>query len=87
VPVLIKDNSKEAIELARNKGLVRAKHINVQLHFIKDKLKKGVVELEYYPSKDILADGLTKPLPEPAFLEHRERINLHGIDRIGEIAV
>jgi hypothetical protein len=85
-PMPIKKNNKEAIDLTKNKGLMRAKHINVQLYFVKDKLEKGVIKLEYCPSKDMLTDGLTKPLPGPAFLEHRERINLHGINRMDELA-
>ncbi len=54
-------------------------HIDVQLHFIKDELQKGVVELKYCPTRDMLADGLTKPLPRPTFEDHRERMNICNV--------
>lgn len=78
-PVLINEDNRGAIVLARNGGSVRAKHIDIQLHFIKDEIEKGVVEVKYCPSDDMLADGLTKPLPGPAFEDHRQRISICSI--------
>nr|GEX64624.1 hypothetical protein [Tanacetum cinerariifolium] len=43
------------------------KHINVRYHFIKEKVKKGIVELFFVGTKYQLADLITKALPEEMF--------------------
>lgn len=58
---------------------MRAKHIDAQLHFVKDEIEKEVVALEYCQSREMLADGLTKPLPASVFQEHRRRMGVQEI--------
>ena len=38
----------------------RTKHIDVQYHFIREKLETGVIELKFCPTKHMVADVLTK---------------------------
>nr|GEU57142.1 hypothetical protein [Tanacetum cinerariifolium] len=45
----------------------RTKHIDVRYHFIKEKVKKGIVELFFVGTKYQLADLFTKALPEERF--------------------
>ena len=40
----------------------RTKHIDVQHHFIREKLKNQKICLKYSPTEDMIADVLTKPL-------------------------
>ena len=40
----------------------RTKHIDVQHHFIREKLESGEISLEYCPTEDMVADVLTKAL-------------------------
>jgi hypothetical protein len=40
----------------------RRKHIDVQHHFIREKLESGEISLKYYPMEDMVADVLTKAL-------------------------
>lgn len=40
----------------------RTKHIDVQHHFIREKLESGEICLEYCPTEDMVADVLTKAL-------------------------
>ncbi|KAJ0617795.1 putative RNA-directed DNA polymerase [Helianthus annuus] len=42
----------------------RTKHVEVDRHFIKEKLEGGIIELPYVASKDQLADILTKAVTE-----------------------
>jgi len=42
----------------------RTKHIDVHYHFVKEKVEKGKFTPVYIPSKDNVADLLTKPLPK-----------------------
>jgi hypothetical protein len=45
----------------------RSKHIDICYHFIRDLVEKGFVEVEYVPTVEMVADGLTKPLERVAF--------------------
>nr|GEY25019.1 retrovirus-related Pol polyprotein from transposon TNT 1-94 [Tanacetum cinerariifolium] len=61
-------DSKAAIAISCN--LVqhsRTKHIDVRYHFIKEKVKKGIVELFFVGTEYQLADMFTKALPEERF--------------------
>ena len=66
----IKDNvvyqdNKSAILMetnGRNSCTGNSRHINVRYFFIKDRVDKGEVRVEYLPTSLMLADYFTKPL-------------------------
>ena len=45
----------------------RTKHVEIDRHFIKEKLENGVIMLQYAPTKCQIADILTKALPRSNF--------------------
>ncbi|KAK4275277.1 hypothetical protein QN277_018391 [Acacia crassicarpa] len=45
----------------------RTKHVDVDRHFIREKVEDGIICLSYIPTKLQLADILTKGLPEDIF--------------------
>jgi len=45
----------------------KTKHIDIQYHYICYLIERKDVIIDYCPTTDMLADGLTKPLPKPAF--------------------
>jgi hypothetical protein len=47
----------------------RSKHIEIRYHFIRDKLLKGAIKLQYIPTYEQLADILTKPLVKGKFVD------------------
>jgi hypothetical protein len=56
-------DSNSAIELAKNPLYHhRTKHIDIQYHFIREKIKDKLTNLVFIPTEKQLADGLTKPL-------------------------
>ena len=56
-------DSNSAIELAKNPLFHhRTKHIDIQYHFIREKIKDKSTNLVFIPTEKQLADGLTKPL-------------------------
>ncbi len=48
-----------------------SKHIDIRHHFMRQHVKDKKVALKYIKTNDNVADALTKPLPRPAFLQHR----------------
>nr|GFB49646.1 retrotransposon protein, putative, unclassified [Tanacetum cinerariifolium] len=61
-------DSKVAIAISCNPVQhSRTKHIDVRYHFIKEKVKKGIVELFFVGTEYQLADLFTKALPEERF--------------------
>ena len=52
----------------------RTKHINVQYLFITDQISKGEVRVKWCPTKDMVADFLTKPLQGAMFKRFRDLI-------------
>lgn len=58
-----------AIALAKNPQFhSRTKHITIQHHFLRKKLTKGKIDLQYIPMERQVADGLTKALPKDRFI-------------------
>jgi len=54
----------------------RSKHINVQYHFIHEKIEDGMFETLWIPTADMTADIFTKPLPFPMFSKHRSALGI-----------
>ena len=50
-----------------NKFYARAKHINLQYHFIREAVEDGKVKMDYIPTKDNVADIFMKALTKPKF--------------------
>ena len=75
-PVIWVDNMS-AIALASNPVLhARTKHIELDIHFVRDKVLAKEIELRHVPKKDQIADIFTKPLSQQSFAKLRERLGL-----------
>ena len=46
---------------------IQSKHIDVRYHFIREQYENGIIEVEYIPTEEQLADIFTKPLPSFSF--------------------
>ena len=67
--ILFQDN-KSAILIernGRNSCTGNSRHINIRYFWVKDRVDKGEVEIEYCPSHLMLADYFTKPLQGKMF--------------------
>jgi len=60
----------------------RAKHVDAQYHFVKEKVKTG--KSMYIPSKDNIVDLLTKPLPSDIIRESIRDLELRKPSKVGE---
>jgi len=76
--VKLKCDNQSAINLIESyENSKRAKHIDIKLHYIKDIVASGKINLDYVRSEDNLADIFTKPLPRPLFEKFRKLLNIH----------
>lgn len=70
-------DNQGAIALAKNPQFhARTKHIDIQHHFVREKINEGAVQLEYIKTEGQVADGLTKALDKIRFERFRKAIGL-----------
>lgn len=66
--ILLKGDNQGLISLAYNPVFyVKTKHIDIQYHYIRDKIAAKRIKLSYIPTGEMIADGLTKPLTHVKF--------------------
>lgn len=53
-----------------------AKHIDIQHHYIRDKVTSEIINLVYMPTELMLADGLTKTLSRMKFFNFIKEMRL-----------
>jgi hypothetical protein len=77
----IMSDNQGSISLAKNPTHhSRTKHIDVQYHFIREKLEMGVIRLDYCPTEHMVADVLTKGLSRD---RHQRLLSAFGLRGIG----
>ena len=63
-PAVIHGDNQGSLYLAENPQYhQKTKHIDVQYHYIRQEIKAGNIVLDYVPTENMAADGVTKPLP------------------------
>ena len=74
--VLYQDNRSTMLMLknGRNSCTGNSRHINIRYFFVKDRIDKGELRVEYCPSSIMLADFFTKPLQGQLFKKFRDVI-------------
>jgi hypothetical protein len=58
----------------------RTKHIDIQHHFIREKLESGEIGFKYCPTQDMVADVLTKALAKERHQNLTRSMGLRVLD-------
>ena len=75
---LFEDN-QSCITLARNPNHhAHTKHIDIQHHFIRKKVKSGDISINYLATEEMITDALTKPLTCLKFEKFVNLMNLQN---------
>jgi transposase InsO family protein len=62
-PMVIHGDNQSAMKWSENpEQHQRSKHVDIQYHYVRGEVAKGSVALQYTPTAEMAADGLTKPL-------------------------
>ena len=54
----------------------RSKHIDIAYYYVRDLYNKNLIQLDYIPTEDMVADGLTKPLLGDKFKSFVKQLGL-----------
>jgi hypothetical protein len=54
----------------------RTKHIEIDYHFVRERVASKLLDIKYISNKDQVADGFTKSLPVNLLDEFRRNLNL-----------
>ncbi|PON84400.1 hypothetical protein TorRG33x02_198600 [Trema orientale] len=79
-PMKLYCDNKAAISISHNPMFHdRTKHVEVDKHFIKEKIEAGEICIVYLPTSEQVADILTKGLPRSTFEKLEDKLGLFNI--------
>ncbi|KAA3477487.1 Copia protein [Gossypium australe] len=79
----VKCNNSSTVSLAVNPVLhARVKHVELDMHFVREKVLSRQLQVNYVSGCDQVADVLTKPLTVGAFTRCQDRMNVLPVDSL-----
>ena len=83
-PVLWCDNLGATYLTANLIFHARTKHIEVDFHFVREKVARGALDVRFISSNDQIADGFTKPVTRAKLEQMKYNLNLVPVKIEGE---
>lgn len=81
-PLQVLCDNQSALQVLKTPEIeaqTRLKHVDIAYKFARNRVTRGDVQVGYIPTKDMVADALTKQLPGPGHTSHRNNM---GIDKL-----
>ena len=76
VPLILCDNVSANYMTSNPVFHARTKHVEIDYHFVREKIVRNLLRVDFTPSEDQLADCMTKALPTQLFLDVRSKLNV-----------
>lgn len=74
-PIKIYEDNQGCIKMVHSEKLNnRSKHIDIKKYAVKDYISSKIIEVEYCPTEDMVADIFTKPLQKSKFLKLKSKL-------------
>ena len=71
-PTTIREDIKACQLFADHTGnFQRTEHIDVRYHFVRERIQKGSIRVEYVSTSEVVADRITKALARETFFKFR----------------
>jgi hypothetical protein len=75
--IVVYEDNQDVIVLIKNSQFhARTKHIDIQTHFIKEKVIEDFIDLTYVSINQMIADDLTKSLIKNKFIQFRVALKI-----------
>ena len=66
--------TKDSVQLT-----TKLRHVDIHRHWLRQEVQQGRIQIEWLPTSEMLADGLTKALPRQRFEAFVRQLNLQDI--------
>lgn len=76
IPILWSDNLGATALTVNPVYHSRMKHVQIDVHFVRDKVQANEIQVRYISTKDQIADVLTKPLSKLRFQQLRAKLTI-----------
>jgi hypothetical protein len=73
------DNKSTIIMAATGATFKRTKHLISKFSYVKERIDNGDIQLKYMPTKDMIADILTKPVDRATLVHLRQKMSIFKI--------
>jgi len=81
-------DNQSSVKLAKNLVFhARMKYIEIQYHFIKEKVISGDIELTHVSTNEQLADIFIKPLGRIKFESMRSRLQIQSLEELNKLGI
>lgn len=81
-PKVWSDNTSAVAMSANPVFHAKTKHVDLDLHFVREKVMNGELHVNHIPANAQVADLLTKPLTYSAFSQLREKLNVLSLNDV-----
>ncbi|KAG8482492.1 hypothetical protein CXB51_023954 [Gossypium anomalum] len=81
-PVVWCDNTSTVSMSANLTHHTRVKHVEIDHHFVREKVLDGTIQVNYVPSANQVVDILTKPIPPKQFVEFRHALQVTPVNTV-----